>query len=95
MKPICVPCQRFFKAEKNGFNFIEGLPNPHDAQPGNLEPEHWEPYKIWVGDLWKCRGCGTEIVVGFCSTPIMVHHEPGFTDEMARLNADQFQVNDC
>ncbi len=95
MKPICVPCRRFFRPKKNGFHFTEGFPSPHDAEPGNQEPENWKPYKIWVGDLWECRGCGTQIVSGFGSGPIRTKHDPGFADERQRLNAQQFQVNDC
>ena len=26
MKPICVPCQRFYRPKKNGFMFIEAMP---------------------------------------------------------------------
>src|SRR5690349_6379221 len=26
MKPVCVPCQRFMRAKRNGFYFLEGKP---------------------------------------------------------------------
>ncbi len=96
MKPICVPCQRFFRCKQNGFYFIEAMPNGvRNPEPGTSEPEHWTPYKIWVGDRWECEGCGAVIVSGVGHGPIAEHYQEGFTDRIARLRADQLQVNDC
>lgn len=64
LKPVCVPCQRFFRCVHTGFNFTEGMPIDH-AAPGTAEPEKWLPYKIWASDKWKCEGCGAEILSGF------------------------------
>lgn len=33
MRPICHPCQRFFRPHKNGFNFVEGNPRTEGAAP--------------------------------------------------------------
>ena len=63
MKPICVKCQRFYRAKKNGYYFIEGMPDT-GALPGTAEPEKWHPYKVWSGDLWACEGCGHELISG-------------------------------
>lgn len=95
MKPVCVPCQRFFRPKKNGYYFIEGMPNRNDALPGTTDAASWSPYKIWVGDLYQCTGCGAEIVSGFGNQPIGEHYQAGFADLKAQLNADQLQVNDC
>jgi hypothetical protein len=96
MKPICVPCQRFFKVKKTGFYFLEGYPEGDNrAKPGTAEPQKWKPYKLWVGDLWQCEGCGTKIVSGFGSGAISEHYQDGFTEKVSRYGADQFQVNDC
>lgn len=95
-KPVCVPCQRFFRPEKNGFYLTEGMPvGPNRPEPGTTEPEKWKPYKIWVGDKWRCHGCGTEIIVGYGASPIRIHHESDFEETRKALDADQFQVNDC
>ncbi len=51
MKPICVPCQRFFRPKKNEFYFLEGMPIEQGAIPGTTEQEQWKPYKLWTGDL--------------------------------------------
>ena len=26
MKPICIPCRRFYRVKQNGYHFIEGMP---------------------------------------------------------------------
>ena len=103
MKPICVPCQRFYRAKKNGFYFLEGLPNQvvgsdgerRTAFPGHAEPELWRPYKLWSGDLWECPGCGHTLVSGVGHSHVAEHYQPDFVAVVARLGADQFQVNDC
>lgn len=95
MKPICVPCQRFFRMKQCGFYFIEGMPIGRDVVPGTAAPEQWRPYKVWAGDRWECEGCGTVILSGFGRERIAEHYEPDFADRVKRLNADQFQVNDC
>lgn len=94
MKPICVPCQRFFRPKKNGFPFIEGMPKSNDAEPGTAEPDQWKPYKLWMGDKWGCEGCGTEIVVGVGRDPIAEHYQPQFAVTVGRYGVD-LQVNDC
>jgi hypothetical protein len=96
VKPVCVPCQRFFRMKKSGFYFLEGMPvGPTRAEPGTSEPEKWRPYKIWAGDKWECHGCGAVILSGFGREPVAYQHEEEFTETAERLNATQFQVNDC
>jgi hypothetical protein len=94
MKPICVPCQRFYRCVKVGYKFLEGMPKEGNPEPGTMEPDQWAPYKLWTGDKWRCEDCGTEIVVGFGREPIAEHYQEGFKDAVARHGAD-FQVNDC
>jgi hypothetical protein len=96
MKPVCVPCQRFFRAKKNGFYFIEGMPvgGVARAEPGTDHPEQWEPYKLWVGDLYECEGCGAQTIVGVPHVHLAEHYQPDFTENCKRFNAT-FQVNDC
>lgn len=96
MKPVCVPCQRFFRAKKNGFYFIEAMPVAGERPaPGISEPEKWTPYKVWVSDLWECEGCGARILSGFGREPLAEHYQPHFAEVVARVNANQLQVNDC
>lgn len=94
MKPICVPCQRFFRPIKNGFAFIEGMPNGNDVKPGLAEPENWRPYKLWMGDQWKCPDCGSIIVVGVGHQPIDEHYKDSFEKSLNDFNPE-LQVNDC
>lgn len=96
MKPICIPCQRFFRCKKSGFYFTEGMPTGDGrAAPGAVESDKWKPYKIWSGDKWECEGCGAAILSGFGLNPIAVQHEKNFASDLEALNAKQFQVNDC
>lgn len=96
MKPICVKCQRFYRPKKTGFRFVEGMPTHPRALPGrDAEPERWKPYKLWVGDLWECEGCGSQIVSGFAGSPYAEHYQPDFAGRLAALGEDHLQVNDC
>lgn len=95
MKPICVPCHRYFRPEENGVSFIEGMPAAdYRAEPGLAEPDSWKPYKLWMGDRWKCHGCGATIIVGTGRKPLAEHYEHDFQKQVEQLGAT-FQVNDC
>jgi hypothetical protein len=94
MKPICVPCQRFFKPEKTGFYFLEGMPFGERVKPGKAEAHKWKPYKLWCGDRWKCEGCGEVIIVGTGREAIAEHYQDDFSEKVIDFQAD-FQVNDC
>lgn len=94
MKPICVPCQRFFRPTKNGKSFIEGMPTENGASSGLAAPEKWRPYKLWIGDEWGCPDCGATIVVGVGFNPISEHYLPEFAAEVLRTGADLF-IKDC
>ena len=75
MKPICVKCRRFYRPKKNGTAFIEGMPIYGASVPAGLAaPELWQPYKLWMGDLWACPDCGSEIIVGTGVKPISERH---------------------
>ena len=92
-KPACFKCQRFFRPKHNGYAFIEGMPIQSRAEPGTSQPELWKPYKLWVGDLWECKGCGAEILVGAIRVA-GEQHEPDFMDKVQRWGA-HLQINDC
>lgn len=94
MKPICVPCRRFFRPSHTGRYFVEGMPTQNGVLPGNAEPNKWKPYKLWSGDEWQCRGCGATIIVGFGAGPIAERHHDGFAETVAALG-NGLQVNDC
>jgi hypothetical protein len=99
MKPICVPCQRFFRMKKSGYYFVEGMPAPtangERAPAGRAAPSLWQPYKVWAGDLWECPDCGAQIIAGTGQNAIAEHYEDGFAKLVSRFGADQLQVNDC
>jgi hypothetical protein len=94
MKPICVKCQRFYRPKKNGTAFIEGMPKGNGVPAGTEAPEGWKPYKLWIGDLWECFGCGNEVIVGVAPDRIAEHYEPDFAEKV-RIFGATIQVNDC
>lgn len=104
VKPVCVKCKCFYRPEKNGFAFTEGMPNKMGEYGlnysanirGNRHPECWSPYKCWMGDLWKCPDCGNEIVLGvISSSPLAEHYQNDFEEKQKLYGADKLQVNDC
>lgn len=100
MKPVCIPCQRFFRMKKSGVLFVEGMPAAGTSRPksGTTEPEKWQPYKLWSGDRWECEGCGATIMSGFGLHPVAERHHEDFPDQLARVKLHQgsmLQVNDC
>jgi DNA-directed RNA polymerase subunit RPC12/RpoP len=94
MKPICVKCGRYFKPFKIGIRVLEQMPRENGVKPGNEHNDRWRPYKIWQADLYKCHGCGAEIVTGFGTTPIAEHYMPQFENVLAAY-PPRVTVNDC
>lgn len=106
MKPICHKCHMFFRPEKNGVNFFEGMPGPlgeirkvisDGDEPLRMETgplSNWTNYKLWVGDLYRCAGCGAEIIVGVPREPISEHYMPNFQELASRLGAT-IRIDDC
>jgi hypothetical protein len=88
MKPICVPCKLFFRAEKNGYYFEEGMPTTSDRNGP------WQSYKLWSGDLWRCRGCGAEIIVGTGANPMAEHYQSDYAAKIERYQPE-IRVDDC
>jgi len=94
LKPICVACRRFYRPHQNGVWFLEGMPAFNGAPPGLGAPDQWKPYKLWRGDLWKCHGCGHELISGVAFDPFSEHYMPHFKQEVEELKPI-LQVNDC
>lgn len=61
---VCRPCGRFYRILKNGVPVEETMPRG----------DGWAPYKLWVGDLYKCEGCGAEVIAGFAREPVAEHY---------------------
>lgn len=105
VKPICVPCGLFFRPERNGQPVEEGKPHNTGGQPTRWSGQNpgdergsfdWTSYKLYVGDKWKCRGCGAEIIVGIISGPIAYHHEKEYVDVREQWGGDTIPfVHDC
>lgn len=81
MKPVCVPCERFMRPKKNGYHFLEGMPVIENHGTGK-GAEGWAPYKLWMGDLWECPTCKTQIVSGVARQPISEHYLADFSRQL-------------
>lgn len=57
--PVCAKCNKDMYPKKNGV--------------GVLDYADFGPYQVWDADLWACRGCGIEVVLGFAQGPIARH----------------------
>lgn len=76
-KLVCVKCECEYKVELNGV--------------GVVETASFGPYRLWNADLWKCPGCGAEVVAGFSGQgiePMIEHYEPGFKELLERMKED-------
>jgi len=89
MKPVCVPCKRFFKCSKNDFPWVECAPYHREGE----EPT-WRDYKLWYGDKWVCPSCGASIIVGTALRPVSVRHEPNFKNDIL-THHPTVRVEDC
>lgn len=96
-KPICAKCQLFFTPKRNGTVALEGMPHgPGSGEPGTASPESWLPYKLWMGNLWECRGCGAQVL-----TTNSRHFSEHFMQEFSSLREHYeklgllVRVNDC
>jgi len=107
LKPICVPCERFMRPDKNGVRFLECMPvrgiapedRPVDETRGKrAKPGEWEAYKLWMGDRWRCPDCGATIISGVGLNPYSEHFLPDFdkalVDAVAR-EGKLLEVKDC
>ena len=64
-RPVCKRCNCEMRPETNGV--------------GVLDIVQGRPYELWSADLWRCPGCGVEIVGGYGNVPIAAHYESDFT----------------
>ena len=85
MKPICASCSVFYRPHRNGTYFTECM---QSADRG------WRPYKVWMGDMWKCPSCGNEIIIGVGRDPLREHYEDHFEELRERTKADEINIVD-
>lgn len=86
---VCRPCGTFFKILKNSVGVEEGMPNGSGG---------WQPYKLWDADLYKCEGCGAEVIAGFAREPLAEHYQGSYEQEREHIAGRPYGltvVNDC
>ena len=86
MMLACRPCGTFYKILRSGVSVEEGMPNGSGG---------WQPYKLWQADLYKCEGCGAEVIAGFGRQPISEHYMSDYARLRAQVERDLTVVNDC
>ncbi len=67
MSPVCMKCKRECRVQKNGVYLVETMPVGDDVRP----------YRLWVGDSYRCPSC-SHVVVVTSRTAIAEHFEEGF-----------------
>lgn len=78
-KMVCVDDGFEFDIEKNGvFEIVMA---------------NFGEYQIFRADLWKCRGCGKEVVAGFGKEPFIEHFDEGFKTALTRVKASRHFYN--
>lgn len=85
-KLVCRKCECEFKPELNGVGVIETV---HNSEA--------KPYKLWQADLWKCPGCGIEVVAGFSGLgiiPIAEHFQESFSEALNVVKQSKLVVYD-
>lgn len=83
------PCYGHPLLERLAFGDVDQL---NRVKPGPLEG--WQSYKLWAGDLWECRGCGAQIIVGFGNAPVSEHYKDDYQDTKTRLGVTR-RIDDC
>ncbi len=68
------------------------VPDLPRVQSGDLAG--WQPYKLWVGDVHECRGCGAQVIVGVPPQPISEHYKPDYAELVRRTGATR-HIDDC
>lgn len=68
-------CGGLFKIEKNGVSIMEKMPR------GDEPNVTWLPYKLYLGDLYRCAKCGTTLAVA-SNQAYAEHYEPNFEQKV-------------
>lgn len=87
-RPVCLRCRKFLRVKKNGVVIEEGSPRAGGA---------WGPYKLWMGDLWRCPECGVEVIMGFGLKPLSEHFRRDYEATREDFRGDLLpgRVDDC
>jgi len=89
MNLACPKCRKFYRTKKGGIAWEEGMPATSDLKG------QWQPYKLWIGDLKECPGCGGQVIMGPpAGRPIAEHYMPTYADQVERL-APIVRIDDC
>lgn len=70
-KIVCVGCQVEYRPDTNGVTVIDMFQRPP------------RPCKLYEGDMWRCPGCGHQIVAGL-GQRYAEHFQSDFDEKLAQ-----------
>jgi hypothetical protein len=85
--------------KRSGVGLLEQMPRTNRSKPGTAAEDEWRPYKLWIADLWECKGCGHALVFGYGQPPVAEHFQADFQEQLTAASAKTegvpIIVNDC
>lgn len=78
---VCANCKCEMYPKKNGV--------------GVLTFANGKPYELFHGDLWGCRECDVEVVLGIGLNPIAKHFQPDFFEILKRERENGIPTIEC
>jgi len=84
MKFPCPRCRRFYRVKTQGVAWEEGRP---------LNDGTWTSYKLFMGDLLECEGCGSQMILP-ARGPFAEHYQPDY-EALKTAHAPIVRVDDC
>lgn len=81
--PVCVDCRVRMRCHRNSVFWLEHQEVISGNGTGHI------PYKLYQGDMWKCRVCKMEVLVGFGRA--IPRHDPQFDKLLALVREKDAQ----
>lgn len=75
MKVLCPTCELPYRCQTGGVNVVEVVGRDQ------------EPYQLWKADLYRCPGCGAEVVTAFGGGAFLQQHEERFPAALDRIGS--------
>jgi hypothetical protein len=75
MRAVCPTCQLSYRCHRGGVDVVEVIGREQ------------KPYKLWQADLYKCPGCGHEIVTAFGEGPFATDWQENFAETVALVES--------
>lgn len=77
---VCGKCGLFMDPQRANVALLEKI--------GAVEKGIGGPYRLWEADVWRCPGCGHEVVVVSGDRPMVERDEPRLTRDCLAYEAE-------